>query len=128
MWCKKADLLYHSEALRLFPLLKINVIQADHMETVHSQRHFCQRWLSAKGALPDPLRFRLRQWQQARTWARLICEAESFWHLDQRELRRLGALELSQLLEEVPVSKRGRVDRWLFKYSAATRFTRAQSN
>ena len=70
----------------------------------------------------EPLRKRLRQWQQVRTWARLIREAESLWHVDVRELRRLGALELSQLLQEVPPSLRQRVNRWLDKYSVATRF------
>ena len=70
----------------------------------------------------DSLRRRLRQWQQVRTWARLIREAESLWHVDVRELRRLGALELSQLLQEVPPAQRRRVNRWLNKYSAATRF------
>ena len=69
----------------------------------------------------DPLRHRLRQWQQVRTWARLIREAEALWHVDVRELRRLGALELSQLLEEVPPSQRSRVNRWLQGYAVATR-------
>ncbi len=68
------------------------------------------------------LRNRLRQWQQVRTWARLIREAESLWHVDVRELRRLGELELSQLLREVPLSHRGRVNRWLIGYSVSTRF------
>ena len=69
----------------------------------------------------DPLRHRLRQWQQVRTWARLIREAEALWHVDVRELRRLGALELSQLLGEVPPSQRSRVNRWLQGYAVATR-------
>ena len=70
----------------------------------------------------DPLRRRLRRWQQVRTWARLIREAESLWHVDVRELRRLGAIELSQLLEEVPPVQRLRVNRWLTRYAVATRF------
>jgi len=72
--------------------------------------------------LCNPLRSRLRQWQRVRTWARLIREAESLWHVDVRELRRLGALELSQLLDEVPPSHRSKVNRWLIGYAVATRF------
>jgi len=64
---------------------------------------------------------RLRHWQQVRTWARLIREAEALWHVDVRELKRLGALELSQLLEEVPPAQRPRVNRWLQRYAVATR-------
>lgn len=44
----------------------------------------------------------LRRWQKARTWARLIREAEALWRVNVRDLRRLGALELDQLLQEVP--------------------------
>ena len=58
-----------------------------------------------------------------RTWARLIREAEALWHVDVRALRRIGALELSQLLEEVPPVQRQRVNRWLHCYSTSTRFT-----
>ena len=68
------------------------------------------------------LKRRLRHWQQVRTWARLIREAECLWNVDVRELRLIGAIELTQLLEEVPPSHRRRVDRWLIKYSASTRF------
>lgn len=71
----------------------------------------------------DPLRRRLRRWQQVRTWARLIREAELLWRVDVRELRRLGAVELSQLLEEVPPMQRIRVNRWLHRYAVATRLT-----
>ena len=63
-----------------------------------------------------------------RTWARLIREAESLWHVDVRELRRLGAIELSQLLEEVPPMQRIRVNRWLNRYSVATRLICPQNN
>ncbi|WP_269623118.1 hypothetical protein [Prochlorococcus marinus] len=63
----------------------------------------------------------LRHWQQVRSWARLIREAESLWHVEEKEIKRLGALELSQLLEEVPPSYRRRVNLWLIKYSVATR-------
>lgn len=64
---------------------------------------------------------RLQRWQQVRTWARLIREAECLWHVDVRELKRLGALELSQLLNEVPSCQRSRVNRWLTRYSVSTR-------
>ena len=76
----------------------------------------------------DPLRRRLRRWQQARTWARLIREAESLWHVDVRDLRRLGAIELSQLLDEVPPMQRIRVNRWLIRYSVETRLTCPQND
>ncbi len=70
---------------------------------------------------PPSIRSRLQRWQQVRTWARLIREAECLWHVDVRELKRLGALELSHLLEEVPSCQRARVNRWLMRYSASTR-------
>ena len=76
----------------------------------------------------DPLRQRLRRWQEVRTWARLIREAESLWHVDVRELRRLGAIELSQLLDEVPPTERNRVNRWLIRYSVETRLTCPQND
>lgn len=76
----------------------------------------------------DLLRHRLRQWQQVRTWARLIREAEALWRVDVRELRRLGALELAQLLEEVPPSQRSRVNRWLQGYAVATRLNGRDSD
>ncbi|MGB0875196.1 MAG: hypothetical protein ACPGSE_08255, partial [Synechococcus sp.] len=68
-----------------------------------------------------PIRSRLRQWQQVRTWARLIREAEALWHVDVRALRRMGAEELSQLLEEIPPAQRQRINRWLHSYAVATR-------
>ena len=70
---------------------------------------------------PLPKRWQLRRWQRARTWARLVREAEALWHVDVRDLRRLGALELDQLLHEVPPSLRPRVNRWLGGYRARTR-------
>ena len=70
-----------------------------------------------------PIRSRLRQWQQVRTWARLIREAEALWHVDVRALRRMGADELSQLIGEVPAHHRKRVNRWLRCYSVSTRLT-----
>ena len=69
----------------------------------------------------ENLRSRLRHWQQARSWARLIKEAENLWQADEKEIKRLGALELSQLLNEVPPSYRRRVNLWLVKYSLGTR-------
>lgn len=69
----------------------------------------------------DLPRMRLMAWQRVRTWARLIREAEQLWHVDVRELKRLGALELSQILGEIPPCQRQRVNRWLKGYAAATR-------
>ena len=71
-----------------------------------------------------PIQNRLRQWQQVRTWARLIREAEALWHVDVRALRRMGSEELSQLLEEVPPAHRRRINRWLDGYCVATRLQR----
>ena len=71
-----------------------------------------------------PIQNRLRRWQQVRTWARLIREAEALWHVDVRALRRIGAEELSQLLEEVPSAQRQRINRWLDGYRVATRLRR----
>ena len=63
----------------------------------------------------------LRQWQHSRSWARLICEAEKMWGLESRELKRLAAMELIQLQNEMPFNVRRRVNFWLVKYSGATR-------
>ena len=63
----------------------------------------------------------LHDWQQVRSWARLIREAEILWHDDQKELKRLGALELDQLIKEIPYSYRRRINLWLIKYSVGTR-------
>ena len=71
-----------------------------------------------------PIQNRLRRWQQVRTWARLIREAEALWHVDVRALRRMGAEELSHLLEEVPPAQRQRINRWLDGYRVATRLRR----
>ena len=67
------------------------------------------------------LKKRLRHWQHSRSWARLICEAEKMWSLESRELKRLGAMELIQLQNEMPFSVRKRVNYWLVRYSGATR-------
>ena len=69
----------------------------------------------------NELRRRLRQWQHSRSWARLICEAEKMWSLESRELKRLGAIELIQLQNEMPFNVRRRVNYWLVRYSGATR-------
>ena len=69
----------------------------------------------------DPLPGRLRRWQAARSWARLIREAECLWRVDVRVLRRLAAAELMGLNQEVPRRQRGRVNRWLQRFHAATR-------
>ncbi len=68
------------------------------------------------------VRRRITQWKQVRTWTCLIREAESFWYAEEREIRRLGAVELSQLLQEIPLGKRGRINRWLYRYSIANKF------
>ena len=64
---------------------------------------------------------RLATWQRARTLARLLRESEDLWQVDVKDLRRLGALELDQLLHEVPDTLKPRVNRWLKGYGAATR-------
>ena len=61
---------------------------------------------------------RLRHWQEVRSWARLIKEAQKLWHDDAKALRRLGALEISQLFSEVPPVLARRVHMWLDKYSS----------
>ena len=43
------------------------------------------------------------------------------WSLESRELKRLGAMELIQLQNEMPFNVRRRVNFWLVKYSGATR-------
>ena len=54
--------------------------------------------VSARGhpRRPHRLQQQVQRWQDTRTWARLIREAEALWHVNVRDLRRLGALELSQ--------------------------------
>tara|TARA_Y100001968_G_scaffold218006_1_gene200651 strand:+ start:36 stop:323 length:288 start_codon:yes stop_codon:yes gene_type:complete len=69
----------------------------------------------------NELKKRLRQWQHSRSWARLICEAEKMWSLESRELKRLGAMELIQLQNEMPFNVRKRVNFWLVRFSGATR-------
>ena len=69
----------------------------------------------------NELKKRLRQWQHSRSWARLICEAEKMWSLESRDLKRLGAMELIQLQNEMPFNVRRRVNFWLVKYSGVTR-------
>ena len=69
----------------------------------------------------NELKKRLRQWQHSRSWARLICEAEKMWSLESKELKRLGAIELIQLQNEMPFNVRRRVNFWLVRYSGATR-------
>ena len=69
----------------------------------------------------NELKKRLRQWQHSRSWARLICETEKMWSLESRELKRLGAMELIQLQNEMPFNVRRRVNFWLVKYSGVTR-------
>ena len=94
-----------------------SVMKAFGLNKFHVSRLHCRR-----GSNSSKLKKRLRQWQEVRSWARLIREAEYLWHFDLRDLKRIGAIELTQLIEEVPYSHRKRVDRWLLKYSVATRF------
>ena len=69
----------------------------------------------------DPMQERVRRWQSVRSWARLIREAESLWHVDARLLHRLAAEELVRLVQEVPPRLRHRVNRWLKSFHVATR-------
>ena len=63
----------------------------------------------------------VQRWQDTRTWARLIREAEALWHVDVREMHRLGAYELAALLHEVPTGLRRRDNRWLRHLGVQTR-------
>ncbi len=63
----------------------------------------------------------LRRWQAARSWARLIREAEALWSVDVRCLHRLAARELGQLVQEVPPRLRRRVNQWLRRFHVLTR-------
>ncbi|MFN9646449.1 MAG: hypothetical protein ACK6BG_15325 [Cyanobacteriota bacterium] len=76
----------------------------------------------APGAHPaDPMRERVRRWQSVRSWAWLIREAESLWHVDARLLHRLASEELMRLAQEVPPRLRRRVNRWLDRFHVSTR-------
>ncbi len=77
----------------------------------------------AKTTMRDPVQRRLRRWQAARSWARLIREAEALWRVDVRALHRLAAHELGQLVQEVPPRLRQRVNRWLTRLGVATRLS-----
>ncbi|MCT0226049.1 hypothetical protein [Synechococcus sp. CS-1328] len=72
-------------------------------------------------SLVDVPQQRIRRWKNVRTWARLIREAEALWRVDVRALHRLAALELGQLLQEVPPRLRRRVNRWLRRMGVVTR-------
>jgi hypothetical protein len=67
---------------------------------------------------PRPL---VMRWQVVRTWARLIREAEALWRVDVREMHRLAAHELAELIAEVPPGLRPRVNRWLARLGGRTR-------
>ena len=64
---------------------------------------------------------RVRRWQAARSWARLIREAELLWRIDVRALHRIAAQELGRLIQEVPPRQRPRVNRWLQRFHSLTR-------
>ena len=92
------------------------------MRKIFTKKNIAVQVPSSKSkADSNELKKRLRQWQHSRSWARLICEAEKMWSLESRELKRLGAIELIQLHNEMPFSVRRRVNVWLVRYSGATR-------
>lgn len=76
---------------------------------------------TSSGDLSEPALQRVRRWQTARTWARLIREAEALWRVDVRALHRLAAQELFQLVQEVPPRLRRRVNLWLVRFKVMTR-------
>ncbi|MCP9834600.1 MULTISPECIES: hypothetical protein [Synechococcales] len=76
---------------------------------------------TSSGDGAEPAQHRVRRWQTARTWARLIREAEALWRVDVRALRRLASQELFQLVQEVPPRLRRRVNLWLVRFNVATR-------
>ncbi len=93
------------------------------MAVIHiKSKSFNQFHQDRMGTKCDQLQARLRHWHQARSWARLIREAENLWHVESREIRRLGALELSQLFQEIPPFLRKRVNRWLDNYSTLKKY------
>lgn len=69
----------------------------------------------------DRVSLRIKHWQSVRTWAWLIREAETLWSEDARFLKRLGAAELMQVVQEVPPRLRRRVNLWLERYRVLTR-------
>jgi hypothetical protein len=69
----------------------------------------------------EPAVQRVRRWQTARTWARLIREAEALWRVDVRALHLLASQELFQLVNEVPPRLRRRVNLWLVRFNVVTR-------
>ncbi len=69
----------------------------------------------------DPVSQPIKRWQSVRTWAWLIREAEALWSEDARFLQRLGAVELLQIVQEVPPKLRRRVNRWLERFHVVTR-------
>lgn len=64
---------------------------------------------------------RIKHWQSVRTWAWLIRESEALWSEDARFLKRLGAAELLQVVQEVPPRLRRRVNLWLERLNVITR-------
>jgi hypothetical protein len=79
------------------------------------------RMPSSIGDLNGSVQQRVRRWQSARTWARLIREAEALWQVDVRALHRLASQELFQLVQEVPPGLRRRVNLWLVRFRVLTR-------
>ncbi len=69
----------------------------------------------------DRVSQRIKHWQSVRTWAWLIRESEALWSEDSRFLKRLGAAELLQVVQEVPPRLRRRVNLWLKRLNVITR-------
>ncbi len=76
----------------------------------------------------DLVKFRVGQWQQVRSWTRLIREVQRLWFVEAIELKKLGAMELSRLLSEVPPSLRSRVKRFLQNYSSLKNISSSSHN
>ena len=115
------DLLQQLEVSSLLSPQQPSCLQAGGIAALPRKIHRRRKSATPDAVHRDGPRIRLQAWQRVRTWARLIREAEQLWHVDVRELKRLGALELSQILGEIPPAHRQRVNRWLKGYAAATR-------
>ena len=81
------------------------VRQASFMDSFPTRQSPFQHLPRNKSADCEQLRRRLRQWQQVRTWARLIREAESLWHVDVRDSNQVsgGVMAAEQWLEGVDI-------------------------
>ncbi len=96
--------------------------QCGDMDDVHSTK--ISKLSLSRGRLSkkcNSLKSRIQQWQQVRSWGRLIRAAQNLWKVDAKEVRRLGALELLRLFQEVPPTLKNRVHRWLEHYASSTK-------